>query len=187
MKSFAEYLTESKKTYEFKIKIAGELSEAFSSELQSAMERFAVVKMGKGKRTPIQEVPLDFPTLKNSHVTVFDIEVHYPTTPQVLEAYICQVCGCPEGNVVVRTANAPSEDYQKQLEEKTEQVLGELETTTEDGQNLVGEKHISSFLKDLAKDAKDRACEGQPKEKANPMPEPGASISPIGSKAQKGK
>lgn len=185
MKSFAEYLTESKKTYEFKIKIAGDLSEGFSSELQSAMEKFAVVKMGKGKRTPIQEVPLDFPTLKNSHVTVFDLEISYPTTPQVLETYICQVCGCPAGNVVVRTANAPSEEYQKQLEEKTENILGEPETATEEGQALVGEKHISSFLKDIASHAK--AKSEQPKEKANPMPEPGASISPIGSTAQKGK
>lgn len=186
MRSFKEYLTESKKTYEFKIKVAGDLSEGFSSDLKSAMEKFAVVKMSNGKRTPIQEVPLDFPNLKNSHVTVFDLEVNYPTTPQVLEAYIAQVCGCPAETVVVRTANEPSEEYQQTMTEKTTKLLGEPEEAVEDGQSLVGEKHISSFLKDLAQAAKDRACEGQPKEKANPMPEPGASISPIGSKAQKG-
>jgi hypothetical protein len=185
MKSFAEYLTESKKTYEFKIKIAGDLSEAFSSELQSAMEKFAIVKMGKGKRTPIQEVPLDFPTLKNSHVTVFDIEVNYPTTPQVLESYICQVCGCPAGNVVVRTANAPSEEYQKNLDEKTEHLLDEPVKANEEGQSLVGEKRISSFLKDLANDAKDRACKDQPKGDYEAMPEATASISPVGSHQNK--
>jgi hypothetical protein len=80
MKSFTEYLTESKKTYEFKIKVAGDLSEGFSTELKSAMEKFAVVKLSNGKRTPIQEVPLDFPNLKNSHVTVFDLEVTGTTT-----------------------------------------------------------------------------------------------------------
>ncbi len=51
MKSFTEYLTESKKTYEFKIKVAGDLSEDFSSDLNTAMEKFSVVKLGKGKLT----------------------------------------------------------------------------------------------------------------------------------------
>lgn len=182
MRSFTEYLTESKKTYEFKIKVAGELPEDFSSALKTAMEKYSVVKLSSGKRTPIQETPLDFPNLKNVNVTVFDFECNYPTTPQVLEAYISQVCGCSEGKVIVKTANQCAEDYTN--EEKTEQVLDEPETATEDGQGLVGEKHISSFLKDLASEAKAR---NQPTEKANPMPEPGASISPIGSKAQKGK
>jgi hypothetical protein len=45
MKSFNEYLTESKKTYEFKIKIAGDLDEEFKTKLKGAMERFSIVKM----------------------------------------------------------------------------------------------------------------------------------------------
>jgi hypothetical protein len=183
MKSFTEYLTESKKTYEFKIKVAGDLSEDFSSNLNSAMEKFAVVKLSKGKRTPIQDVPLDFPNLKNSHVTVFDLECHYPTTPQVLEAYVTQACGCTAGSVVVRTANEPSEQYEEQMNEKTTPVLGEPQESDVDktAQNLVGEKHISSFLKDLARDSKD-LCAGQPKEKESPMPEASVGISPVGSK-----
>lgn len=183
MKSFTEYLTESKKTYEFKIKVAGDLSEDFSSELNTAMEKFSVVKLGKGKRTPIQDVPLDFPNLKNSHVTVFDLECHYPTTPQVLEAYIAQVCGCPAGSVVVKTANDPSEQYEAEMNEKMTPVLGEPQESETDktAQDLVGEKHISSFLKDLARDSKD-LCAGQPKEKESPMPEASVGISPVGSK-----
>jgi hypothetical protein len=185
MKSFTEYLTESKKTYEFKVKVAGDISEDFSSKLKDAMEKFVVVKLSNGKRTPVQETPLDFSNLKNVNVTVFDLEVSYPTTPQVLEAYLSQVCGVNPGSIVVRTANSPSEEYQKHMTDKSTQIIGELEEDIPGGQDMVGEKRISSFLKDLvsiSKDAKD-----QPKEKASPMPETGASISPIGSKAQKGK
>jgi hypothetical protein len=185
MKSFEQYLTESKKTYQFKIKVAGDLSEDFSSKLNSAMEKFAIVSLGKGKRTPIQEVPLDFPNLKNSTVTVFDLEVTYPTTPQVLEAYLSQVCSVNPGYVIVRTANSPSEEYQKHMTDKSKQIIGELEEDIPGGQDMVGEKRISSFLKDLASVSKE--VKDQPKEKASPMPESGASISPIGSKAQKGK
>lgn len=187
MKSFTEYLTESKKTYEFKIKVAGDLSEGFSSELKSAMEKFSVVKLSNGKRTPIQEVPLDFPNLKNSHVTVFDLEVTYPTTPQVLETYIAQVCGCPAGNIRVLTANLPSEHYEQHINEKTTKLLGEPEVDSEDGQELVGEKHISSFLKDIASASKDRAgvAPSQPKGDHEEMPEATASISPVGSHQNK--
>jgi hypothetical protein len=185
MKSFEEYLTESKKTYQFKIKVAGDLSEDFSSKLNSAMEKFSVVKLSKGKRTPIQEVPLDFPNLKNSTVTVFELEVTYPTTPQVLEAYLSQVCSVNPSRVVVRTANSPSEEYQKHMTDKSTQIIGEVEEDIPGGQDMVGEKRISSFLKDLASVSKE--VKDQPKEKASPMPESGASISPIGSKAQKGK
>ena len=57
----------------------------------------------------------------------------------------------------------------------------------ESAQDQVGSTKVSSFLKDLAAVAKDREVKNQPKEKAAEMPESGASISPIGSKAQKGK
>jgi hypothetical protein len=185
MKSFEQYLTESKKTYEFKIKVAGDLSEDFSSKLKTAMDKFSVVKLSNGKRTPVQEVPLDFPNLKNLNVTVFDLEVTYPTTPQVLEAYLSQCCGVNSGYVVVRTANEPSEEYQKHTTDKSTQIIGEIEEDIPGGQDMVGQKRISSFLKDLASVSKE--TKDQPKGKASPMPESGASISPIGSKAQKGK
>ncbi len=51
---------------------------------------------------------------------------------------------------------------------------------------MVGEKRISSFLKDLAAEAKTRACPDQPKEKAADKPQDSDSKSPIGSN-KKGK
>ena len=38
MKSFKEYLTESKKTYDFKIKIAGEAAESLIDEMFSTIK-----------------------------------------------------------------------------------------------------------------------------------------------------
>lgn len=190
MKSFLEYLTESKKTYSFKIKVAGDLEEGFEERLKSAMEKYSVASMSKGKRTPIQEMPLDFPKLKNTHVTTFDLEVYYPTTTQVLEAYICQTCGCAGDRCRVYTANEVAEQHQEESNRKEaadKPLIGQCDPPPSNHQDLVGDKKVSSFLKDLAAEAKSRAVEGQPKEKANPMPEPGAAISPIGSKAQKGK
>jgi hypothetical protein len=190
MKSFTEYLTESKKTYEFKIKLAGDLSEDFEAKLKTAMERFSVVKLSKGKRTPITETPLDFPELKNTAVTSFDVEVNYPTTTQVLENYISQVCGCNMSIIRVRTANQDAENAQHEIKEKKsldDALLVTTELGGESAQDKVGQKHISSFLKDLAADSKSRACADAPKEKPAETIEVTAGVSPIGSKAPKGK
>ena len=200
MKSFNEYLTESKKTYEFKVKVAGDLKDEFSSKLKTAMERFSVVNVSKGKRTPITEAPLDFPELKNTNVTVFDVEVHYPTTPQVLEAYISQICGCLQSHIRVRTANQSAEQVQEEAnkaEAKDKALLGQCDPAPSNHQDLVGDKKISSFLKDLAnnksggeqyKGVNDEIlAKSVPTEKSAEVAEASAGISPIGSKAPKGK
>ena len=190
MKSLKDYIVESKKTYAFKVKVAGDLPDGFESTLKTAMERFSVASMSKGKRTPITEKPLDFPQLTNTHVNVFDVEVHYPTTPQVLETYICQTCSCTSDRCRVYAANQVAEQHQEEENRKEAEkkpLIGQCDPPPANHQDLVGDKKISSFLKDLAADSKTRAAKDQPKEKATPMPEPGASISPIGSKAQKGK
>ena len=199
MKSFNEYITESKKTYEFRIKVAGDLSEDFKTKLKGAMERFSIVKMDNGKRLPIAETHLDFPELKNINVTVFNVEVNYPTTTQVLENYISQVCSCTLENIRVRTANQDAEQAQEQANKKEAEkpLLGQCDPAPSNHQDIVGEKKISSFLKDLAnnkhggeqyKGVNDAIlAKSVATEKPAAMPESGASISPIGSKALKGK
>ena len=189
MKSFTEYLTESKKTYAFSIKVAGDVSKDFAEDLRGALGKFSIANLTKGKSSPIQEVQLDFPELKNESVTVYELEIHYPTTPQVLEQYISSVCNCNRSQLRVRGANEHArtleqEDFKK---ENSETLLTNSDMGGESAQDKVGEKYISSFLKDLQSASKDRAVKDQPKEKApEAMPE-GTSISPIGSKATKGK
>lgn len=190
MKSFAEYLVESKKTYSFRIKFAGDLAEGFQDHLKAALEKYSIVSMSKGKKTPIQETHLDFPNLKNTKVTTFDVEVNYPTTTQVLEAYICQTCSCSPSNCRVFTANELAEQHQEEANRKEAEkkpLIGQCDPPPANHQDKVGQQYVSNFLKDLAAEAKTRAIEGQPKAKEDPMPEPGAAISPIGSNARKGK
>lgn len=198
MKSFKEYLTESKKTYAFKIKLAGDLDEGVNSKLKTAMERFSIVKMGSGKRTPITEVPLDFPDVKNMPVTVFDVEVNYPTTPDVLESYIAQYINYPNHCVKVRTGNEPSEQYQEQMKKddtKGEALLNQEDLGGDSAQDVVGTKHNMSLLKDLAKTSAERKAEttkveGKEKVEASEPcfegPNDG-TVSPVGSKAVKRK
>jgi len=89
---FQEILNESKKTYSFKIGIAGELPENCADSIKSCLEKYSVASMSAGKKTPIQERPLDFPQLENMEVTYYEVELNYPTTQQVLQEYIGQCC-----------------------------------------------------------------------------------------------
>ena len=196
MKSFTQYLTESKKTYAFKIKVAGDLPEEFDADLKAATEKFSVVKLSKGKRTPVQEAPMDFPMLKNQHVTVFDLEVNYPTTPQVLEAYLAHVCNCQQDHVVVRTANQAAEEYiEVEAAEKDKKALLDQDYDTNDNQDTVGNNRTMSLLKDLAKANSERKAtivkiEGKSDAKASEPEFEGpkdGTVSPVGSKAVKGK
>lgn len=197
MKSFAEYLTESKKTYAFLVKVAGDLDNEFETHLKTAMERFAVSKFSKGKTAPIQETLIDFPALKNQKVTTFEVEVLYPTTPQVLQNYIADCCKFSREMLVVRGVNEDAVSYQEvenRKESKDASLIGQHDMPASDHQDMVGEKWKMSMLKDLMqekhggeqyKGVNDALlADKQPAEKITVMDE-GNTISPIGSKGKK--
>ena len=92
MKTFEKYLTEAKKTYKFKFGIAGELPEGFADGCESCLQKFGLVNMSPGKKTPIQKRPLDFPKLQNVETHYFEVELSYPTRrnddpPSILDLF----------------------------------------------------------------------------------------------------
>jgi hypothetical protein len=198
MKTFVEYLTESKRTYGFKIKVAGDLKEDFEERLKSALERFSISKMGKGKRTPIQEVPLDFPEAKYSHVTIFDVEINYPTTTQVLSDYIARMCDYNENMIRVRAEGEPSEQYQEEAVDKESDSDKPALLNTDIGDD---DKQSPADLMSLIKELEKVKHQGEvykgvndqilakdvPVEKPTAAPNNANTVSPIGSTARKGK
>ena len=159
MKRFADYLTENKKTYDFKIGIAGELPEKFVDMLETSLQKYGCVSMSNGKKTPIQERPLDFPRLENIEATYFEFSCTYPTTVQVLQEYIGQCCGVPQSHVIVRNPNEPQEVYQEEKTEETyvakmtQEDMGQAEG---DSQADVATSRVMDFLKELETARKDR-------------------------------
>jgi hypothetical protein len=158
MKTFAEFLTESKKTYKFKVRVAGDLPEKFTDRLESAMTKYDIVGISSGKKTPITEKPLDFPQLSNCEVTHFDVEVNYPVTAFVLEQYLVNETGVGHSHIIVRGEGDPIEGYQEDTgEEKPYEAL----LTTEDmggesAQDNVGENRTMELLKELEKARQER-------------------------------
>ena len=84
MKNFVQYLIESEKTYNYRIKIVGELPQGLLKGLKEKMAQFDPVKIGELKSTPIQRQPADFPGFENERVHYFDVEFRYPAIhPQI--------------------------------------------------------------------------------------------------------
>jgi hypothetical protein len=160
MKSLKEYIVESTKTYPFKIGVAGVIPEGFDNRLRNAMEKFSVVSMSKGKKTPIQKQPPEFPQLENTEVTYWDVEIRYPTTDAILHEYLSNVCTVAKSSIVVRNANARISDHDN--EQTDDNATYEVLLTKEDlagpsAQADVGGNRVMELLKELEAARKERA------------------------------
>jgi len=159
MKSFKDYLVESieDKKYTFKIKVAGDLPEHFEDAAKAALQKYQVASFNKGKTTPIQSKLVDFPTLENAQVTVFEVELDYPTTSTVLTSYMAEHTGVDPCCIKVRSLKE-EEEAELNAENFVEGKKGSLlnqDYAKENNQNIVGDKHVASFLKELAKTSKE--------------------------------
>jgi len=162
MSDFKKYLAEASKQYDFVIKIAGELSENTEDNLEIALKKWDVAKLSPGKKTPIQNLPLDFPELKNMEVTVYEATLNYPTTPPELRWALSDALNIQNDFIRVRKPGEPYEEYQAEETDTTyEPKLNDGEYKYDDVKVdkdalVVTEKGKETFLQQLAKEAKDR-------------------------------
>ena len=159
MSTFAKYLTESTKTYEYRVKIAGDIDKDFASRLETACQKFEVQKLSAGKKTPIQSLPLDFPALSNESVTIFDVTTNYPSAVREMQEYLADYMNISPAMIVVRKPDEPTEQYQDdmQVAKKSEYVNKLRDIEYKDAPKVNAEDFHSSkanmsLLKELLKD-----------------------------------
>jgi hypothetical protein len=172
MSTFSQYLTESTKSYDYKIKVAGALPEGFANKMETALQKFDVANMSSGKKTPIMTVPLDFPQLSNEEVTIFDVTTNYPVSVRELKEYLGVYMNLPQTHIVVRKPGEPTEEYQDNMQvaknSEYKNKLLDLEYTDSakiNAEDFHSAKANMSLLKELLKDREEN--KDQPKEKAN--------------------
>jgi len=174
MSTFKDYLTESAKSYDYKIKVAGTLADDFASKLESALAKFEVANMSAGKKTPIMTLPLDFPALSNEQVTIFDVTTNYPASQRVMHEYLSDILRVPATHIVVRKPGEPTEEYQDQMQvaKNSEYQNKLLDIEMKDSPKVNAEDFHSTkanmgLLKELLKDRE--VNKDHPKEKENSM------------------
>jgi len=174
MSTFKDYLTESTKSYDYKIKIAGDSRSIDKNALETALQKFDLASMSAGKTTPIMTLPLDFPALSNESVTIFDVTTNYPESPRVMHEYLSDLLRIPMTHMVVRKPNEPTEEYQAdmQIGQKSEYANKLMDIEMKDAPKVKAEEHFGDkynmgLLKELMKTKAEN--KDQPKEKEDAM------------------
>jgi hypothetical protein len=102
MKPFARYLAESERTYNYRIKVVGDVPSGFFKELKDKCAQFDVVKMSEPKSTPVRKVIPDFPAFPNQSMNIVDVEFKYPAIePQIKQ--LAQILGLDPNRIVMNT------------------------------------------------------------------------------------
>ena len=161
MSNLKHYLNESAKEYDFKIKIAGDIADDFATRMETALQKYDVKKLSAGKKTPIQEHPLDFPQLKNIQVNIFDLTTNYPVSAHALKEYVADYMRLSPAMVVVKKPGEPSEEYQADMNKTSEykNMLNTIEMGSASDvkpEEMFGDKANMSLLKELLKDRDER-------------------------------
>ena len=128
MKNFQQYLAESERTYNYRIKIVGDVAPDFVKALEDKLKQFDIVKISRPKTTPVQLKPADFPKHSNDSVTSMDVEFRYPAVePQIKQ--IAQMLFLDPNRIIMLTT--PHEDGMDTERERVETENKDLLTDTD--------------------------------------------------------
>jgi hypothetical protein len=104
MNTLAKYLAESQKTYQYRIKVVGDVPEGFFKELKNKCAQFDIARMSDPKTAPVRKQIPDFPAYPNQSMTIVDVEFRYPAVePQIKQ--LAQLMGLDPNRIVMNTAN----------------------------------------------------------------------------------
>lgn len=202
MKNFLEYLSESQKIYEFRIKVANcDPAEKLDS-LKAGLAGYVVDSIGVTKRLPIKANDIDFPSIPNCEIYLMDATFKYPLNDAQLRAIVSEHLNCSQSQVVVVPAANPEENWRWNADngEIKEYKQGDAELTKPLPEASAEQKAASKFyseagtiLKELNKPAKfeidgtDTTIGGE-KDPAygkttNDLPQ--GNVDPVGSKQNK--
>ena len=151
MKTFKEYLAEAVKTYQARIKIAGELPENFETKLKNYMTKYETIEFKKTASTPVQEHPHEFTRLKNVEVTIFDVETQYPIGYQQLESVLKDEFGIAGDHIRVKHPTDPTEIKPEEKEYEPKLTDAEYKDDTAEDDPLYGDEYNMTMCKELMK------------------------------------
>ena len=160
MKSLKHYIVESVHTYNYTIKIAGNVDKNVIDLFKYNLKKFDPVKIDEPKSTPIQKDPYGFPNLHNQPVTIIKAEFRYPATEPMIQQ-IAQLLGYQVDMVRVVSSNyddsinSEAEGYANEMDHNPLLLHTELEEQpgAKEASKNYGDSYLSS-IKDQAKDSK---------------------------------
>jgi hypothetical protein len=179
MKSLKQFIVESQKTYEFKVKMACDSDDLDMDRFEKAVASFEPLEISKPKSLPYQK-SADFANLAATQIQLITVVTKYPTTPDQLRSMISNQCGLSTSNIIVRTPMQETDFENQQKVEPSKDPVLTSEYPASDNQDLVGQKSIERLMKDIETRIYDFAGEKTPKAKTL-NDQPTGKMSPVGS------
>jgi hypothetical protein len=153
--SFQNYFYNSKKLYEFRIKVANmDLTKEVTEAIKDALDAYEVETITAPKRLPIQEHK-DFGRLGPCEVHHIDVALNYPTISEQVRQLVINRARVPSSNICVYSLN---HELQEELVDATILSQGEGGPIIENPElvapaqgDIAGQARVESLLKELGK------------------------------------
>ena len=149
MKTFAKYLTESERTYNYRIKIVGDLPEGFLKSMKEKLAQFDVVKMSNPKTTPVRKQIPEFPSFPNESLTMVDVEFRYPAIePQIKQ--LARLAGLDENRIAMGTVA-----HDESLDVENNKIMDQNKDLLDDPEYPADDKEQKALKKDYGAEPHD--------------------------------
>ena len=145
MKNFQQYLAEIERTYNYRIKIVGDIDSGWLKQLEEKCKQFDIVSWGKTKTTPVQLAPADFPKHANDSVTSLDVEFRYPAIePQIKQ--LAQLLFLDPNRIIMLTSpHEESMDVERtKIEDQNKDLLTDTNFPAPDAEQKALSKDYSA-------------------------------------------
>ena len=149
---------ESVHTYNYTIKIAGQVDKNFLDMFKYNLNKFDPVNISEPKSTPIQKDPYGFPNLNNQSVTIIKAEFRYPATEPMIQQ-IAQLLGYQVDMVRVIGAdfddsiNSEMTGYENEMSHTP--LLNHPELEEQPGAKEASKAYGDSYLQSIKDQTKD--------------------------------
>ena len=160
MRNFKHYLMESVHTYDYTIKLAGEIDKNFLELFKINLKKFDPIEISEPKTTPIQKDPYGFPNISNEPVTIIKAKFRYPATEPMIQQLVQLIGGNVNMVRIVSTGyddsvNSEMEGYENQMDHSPTLTHEEMEEQpgAKDAAKAYGNSYLDS-IKDQTKDDK---------------------------------
>jgi hypothetical protein len=174
MKNFRQYLTESTRSYRYKISVAHDpkidikeydIDRWVKLFIYNLTQKFDAIKIGDPTTTPVQPQPgvfRDVSDAKNISVTHFDCEFRYPATDPMIKQ-IAKLLGYNENYIRVTQSDYSDslDSERKQYENQPDSLLADAayEDTGDASKRDAAKSYGDSYLSDIEKQRGDSKIE----------------------------
>jgi hypothetical protein len=145
MKPFAKYLAESERTYNYRIKVVGDVPAGFFKELEDKCAQFDIVKMSNAKSTPVRKQIPYFPAFPNQAMNIVDVEFKYPAIePQIKQ--LAQLLGLDPNHVIMQTTpyvDGLVDEYER-VDAENKDLLGDTDYPAPDAEQKALKKDYAT-------------------------------------------